>query len=88
VLAAFGNKFWKTHLFKLYQSLIWNDSKIVRIILSENLHTIAKLIGEQRTEIYLLRPFKLFITCRDYKIKIGVIKHVVDFYSVISKHKP
>ena len=45
VLDSLGHTKWQSDLFKVYQKLLKDNDKKIKITLSESLHEIAKIIG-------------------------------------------
>ena len=81
-------------LHKIYEKLLKSQDKKIKITLSESLHEIAKIIGEENTEKYLFRVidsfFKeksKFVLNLDDEIKLGIIKHLTEIMQVLSPEK-
>lgn len=82
VLYTAGAENWeklKPVYFSLVKDLQWK----VRRTLSHSLHEIAKILGEQLTEEYLLETFEMFLNDLD-QVKVGVIRHLSEFLAVLS----
>ena len=77
-----------------YEKLLKSQDKKIKITLSESLHEIAKIIGEENTEKYLFRVIdsffkeksKFFLNLDD-EIKLGIIKHLTEIMQVLSPEK-
>lgn len=61
--------------------------KKIKITLSESLHEIAKIIGEEKTEKYLFKVVDNFFKDKSDEIKLGVMKHMSDITHVLSYEK-
>lgn len=61
--------------------------KKIKITLSESLHEIAKIIGEEKTEKYLFKVVDNFFKDKSDEIKLGVMKHMSDIMHVLSYEK-
>lgn len=59
VVDALGSARWP-ELYKVYEKLIKSPDKKIKITISESLHEIAKIIGEQNTEKYLFKVIDMF----------------------------
>lgn len=60
-----------------------NDKRI-KVTLSESLHEIAKILGEEMTEKYLFKVIDDFFKDKSDEIKLGVIRHMSDIMHVLS----
>ena len=59
VCDALGRERWP-ELHRVYEKLLKNSDKRIKITLSQSLHEIAKIIGEDYTEKYLFKVIDLF----------------------------
>ena len=59
VVDVLGSNRWP-ELYKVYEKLLKNHDKKIKITLSESVHEIAKIIGEKNTEIYLFKVIDMF----------------------------
>lgn len=63
-----------------------NDKRIKQT-LSESLHEVARLIGEELTEKYLFRVVDTFFKDKNDEIKLGMIRHMAEIMHVLSTDK-
>ena len=84
VLDAVGRERWESDLWRVFEKLLKSQDKRIKQTLSESLHEIAKLIGENLTEKYLFKVVDTFFKDKNDEIKLGVIKHMAEIMTVLS----
>lgn len=82
VVQAVGAARWP-ELSGAFNLLIKDIQWKIRRTLAFSLHEIAKILGPQLTETQLVPAFDLFLKDLD-EVKIGVLKHLYDFISILN----
>ena len=73
-------------MFKVL-AFLFKQQKGVRRSLANSLHEIAKIIGADMAEEYLIKILGSFLKDPDTNIKYGAIKHLTSFLQVFDSRK-
>uniref|UniRef100_A0A6B2L0B2 TOG domain-containing protein n=1 Tax=Arcella intermedia TaxID=1963864 RepID=A0A6B2L0B2_9EUKA len=85
VLSTFGVKYWPL-LQPTYEGLSQNLQWKVRRSLAYSLHEVAAILGNEISEVTLVPIFETFLKDLD-EVKVGVIKYLAKFLSVLSMER-
>lgn len=69
--------------FLLARDKLWN----VRVTIASSLHCVASLIGPKRSEEELVPVFDSYLTKDLEEVKMGVVKNMAAFLSVLPQEK-
>lgn len=87
VLDAVGRGKWESDLLKVYDRLLKRQEKNIKVTLSESLHEIAKILGEEYTEKYLFKVVDMFFKDKSDDIKLGVIRSMSQLMQVLGESR-
>ncbi|CAO3598886.1 unnamed protein product [Absidia cylindrospora] len=83
VILTAGVDYWDSHLKDTYLSLTKEYQIKVRRTFAYSLHSIARIIGPEKTESDLVQIFALYLMDLD-DVKQGVLMHLADFLGTLA----